>query len=116
MSPSLVVIDEFDALVPKRAEGNTSVTDRVVNQFLCYLGKFLFYKFYKLINFRWCCGVKTSLCCCLYRKTRFDRPGIIKTRKNRLTYLCRSTRFLSNLLKKDRKEIINFILKDNPNF
>ncbi len=29
--------DEFDAIVPKRNSGSTGVTDRVVNQFLCYL-------------------------------------------------------------------------------
>jgi peroxin-1 len=28
--------DEFDSLVPKRG-GQSSVTDRIVNQFLCYL-------------------------------------------------------------------------------
>lgn len=44
-SPCILFFDEFDALVPKRAEGSTSVTDRVVNQFLCYLGKFCYYSF-----------------------------------------------------------------------
>jgi peroxin-1 len=29
--------DEFDSLCPKRGGGSTSVTDRIVNQFLCYL-------------------------------------------------------------------------------
>ncbi|CAD5234277.1 unnamed protein product [Bursaphelenchus xylophilus] len=35
--PSLIVFDEFDALVPKRGHDNTGVTDRVVNQFLTEL-------------------------------------------------------------------------------
>lgn len=34
--PSILFFDEFDSLVPKRG-GQTSVTDRIVNQFLCYL-------------------------------------------------------------------------------
>lgn len=43
MKPCAVIFDEFDAIVPKRQSGSTSVTDRVVNQyiivrrFLCYL-------------------------------------------------------------------------------
>jgi peroxin-1 len=32
-----VFFDEFDAIVPRRNSGSTGVTDRVVNQFLCYL-------------------------------------------------------------------------------
>lgn len=36
-APSVLFFDEFDSLVPKRGEGSTSVTDRIVNQFLCYL-------------------------------------------------------------------------------
>lgn len=35
--PCIVFFDEFDAIVPKRNSGSTNVTDRVVNQFLCYL-------------------------------------------------------------------------------
>ena len=35
--PSILFFDEFDSLVPKRGSGSTSVTDRIVNQFLCYL-------------------------------------------------------------------------------
>lgn len=35
--PCLLIFDEFDAVVPKRTAGAVSVTDRVVNQFLCYL-------------------------------------------------------------------------------
>eukprot|EP01017_Pseudomicrothorax_dubius_P031364 TRINITY_DN3998_c0_g1_i6.p1 TRINITY_DN3998_c0_g1~~TRINITY_DN3998_c0_g1_i6.p1 ORF type:complete len:231 (+),score=44.94 TRINITY_DN3998_c0_g1_i6:605-1297(+) len=35
--PSIVFFDEFDAVVPKRNAGSTGVTDRIVNQFLCYL-------------------------------------------------------------------------------
>ncbi|EAR89557.2 AAA family ATPase (macronuclear) [Tetrahymena thermophila SB210] len=35
--PSIVFFDEFDAIVPRRNSGSTGVTDRVVNQFLCYL-------------------------------------------------------------------------------
>ena len=33
----MVFFDEFDAIVPRRNSGSTGVTDRVVNQFLCYL-------------------------------------------------------------------------------
>ena len=29
--------DEFDSIVPVRSSSNSGVTDRVVNQFLCYL-------------------------------------------------------------------------------
>eukprot|EP00347_Sterkiella_histriomuscorum_P013019 403366324 len=35
--PSILFFDEFDSLVPRRGSGTTSVTDRIVNQFLCYL-------------------------------------------------------------------------------
>ena len=35
--PWVLFFDEFDALVPKRGSGATGVTDRIVNQFLCYL-------------------------------------------------------------------------------
>lgn len=35
--PSILFFDEFDSLVPKRGSGSASVTDRIVNQFLCYL-------------------------------------------------------------------------------
>jgi len=35
--PCVLFFDEFDSLVPKRGSGQTSVTDRIVNQFLCYL-------------------------------------------------------------------------------
>jgi len=35
--PSILFFDEFDSLVPKRGSGQSSVTDRIVNQFLCYL-------------------------------------------------------------------------------
>lgn len=37
VKPCIVFFDEFDAIVPKRNSGSTNVTDRVVNQFLCYL-------------------------------------------------------------------------------
>lgn len=37
MKPCIVFFDEFESVVPKRQAGNTNVTDRVVNQFLCYL-------------------------------------------------------------------------------
>jgi peroxin-1 len=36
-SPCIIFLDEFDAIVPRRNSGSTGVTDRVVNQFLCYL-------------------------------------------------------------------------------
>ena len=35
--PSILFFDEFDSLVPKRGSSQSAVTDRVVNQFLCYL-------------------------------------------------------------------------------
>ena len=35
--PTILFFDEFDSLVPKRGSGQSSVTDRIVNQFLCYL-------------------------------------------------------------------------------
>ena len=35
--PSVILFDEFEAIVPKRGSGSTAVTDRVVNQFLCEL-------------------------------------------------------------------------------
>jgi len=35
--PTILFFDEFDSLVPKRGSGQTVVTDRIVNQFLCYL-------------------------------------------------------------------------------
>ena len=35
--PSILFFDEFDSLVPKRGSNQNSVTDRIVNQFLCYL-------------------------------------------------------------------------------
>eukprot|EP00606_Chrysophyceae_sp_TOSAG23-5_P001511 GSChrysophyteH2.ASY1.ANO1.758.1 assembled CDS len=34
---TLIFLDEFEALVPKRGKDNTGVTDRVVNQFLTFL-------------------------------------------------------------------------------
>ena len=37
VSPSIVFFDEFEAVVPRRNSSNSGVTDRVVNQFLCYL-------------------------------------------------------------------------------
>ena len=36
-APSLLFLDEFDALAPVRGSDNTGVTDRVVNQLLTYL-------------------------------------------------------------------------------
>ena len=33
----MLYFDEFDSIVPKRGSGSTSVTDRIVNQFLTYL-------------------------------------------------------------------------------
>lgn len=36
LKPCLLFFDEFDAIVPRRNSGSNSVTDRVVNQFLCY--------------------------------------------------------------------------------
>jgi peroxin-1 len=35
--PCVLFFDEFDSLVPMRGNGSTSVTDRIVNQFLTYL-------------------------------------------------------------------------------
>ena len=35
--PCVLFFDEIDSLVPKRGSGSTSVTDRIVNQFLTYL-------------------------------------------------------------------------------
>ena len=35
--PSILFFDEFDSLVPKRGSSQSAVTDRIVNQFLCYL-------------------------------------------------------------------------------
>lgn len=35
--PTILFFDEFDSLVPRRGSGQTVVTDRIVNQFLCYL-------------------------------------------------------------------------------
>ena len=35
--PSVIFFDELDAIVPRRNSDNTGVTDRIVNQFLCYL-------------------------------------------------------------------------------
>jgi peroxin-1 len=37
MKPAILFFDEFDSLVPKRGSGQSGVTDRIVNQFLCYL-------------------------------------------------------------------------------
>ena len=37
VSPSIIFFDEFETIVPRRNSQNTGVTDRVVNQFLCYL-------------------------------------------------------------------------------
>lgn len=37
VAPSVVFFDEFESIVPKRTANNTGVTDRIVNQFLCYL-------------------------------------------------------------------------------
>ena len=36
-SPSILFLDEFDSLAPRRGSDNTGVTDRVVNQLLTYL-------------------------------------------------------------------------------
>lgn len=35
--PSILFFDEFDSIVPVRSSSTASVTDRIVNQFLCYL-------------------------------------------------------------------------------
>ena len=37
INPCIIFFDEFDSIVPRRNSGNTQVTDRLVNQFLCYL-------------------------------------------------------------------------------
>lgn len=37
VKPSLIVFDEFEAIVPKRGSGISASTDRIVNQFLCEL-------------------------------------------------------------------------------
>jgi SpoVK/Ycf46/Vps4 family AAA+-type ATPase len=36
-SPCVLFFDEFDSIAPQRGNDNTGVTDRVVNQLLCYL-------------------------------------------------------------------------------
>jgi SpoVK/Ycf46/Vps4 family AAA+-type ATPase len=36
-APSVVFFDEFESVAPQRGHDNTGVTDRVVNQLLCYL-------------------------------------------------------------------------------
>ena len=36
-APCVVFFDEFDSVAPRRGNSNTGVTDRVVNQLLCYL-------------------------------------------------------------------------------
>ena len=36
-SPSILFLDEFDSLAPRRGSDNTGVTDRVVNQLLTFL-------------------------------------------------------------------------------
>ncbi len=35
--PSILFFDEFDSIVPVRNSSTAAVTDRIVNQFLCYL-------------------------------------------------------------------------------
>lgn len=37
VAPSIIFFDEFESIVPRRNSSGTGVTDRVVNQFLCYL-------------------------------------------------------------------------------
>lgn len=37
VAPSIIFFDQFESIVPRRNSSNTGVTDRVVNQFLCYL-------------------------------------------------------------------------------
>eukprot|EP00826_Nyctotherus_ovalis_P001766 TRINITY_DN10310_c0_g2_i7.p1 TRINITY_DN10310_c0_g2~~TRINITY_DN10310_c0_g2_i7.p1 ORF type:complete len:184 (-),score=49.38 TRINITY_DN10310_c0_g2_i7:67-618(-) len=39
-APSVIFFDEFDSLAPIRGSGSTGVTDRLVNQLLCYLDGF----------------------------------------------------------------------------
>ena len=36
VSPSIIFFDEFESIVPRRNSSNTSVTDRVVNQFFFF--------------------------------------------------------------------------------
>ena len=36
-APCVIFFDEFDSVAPQRGQDNTGVTDRVVNQLLCYL-------------------------------------------------------------------------------
>lgn len=36
-APAVIFFDEFDSVAPQRGHDNTGVTDRVVNQLLCYL-------------------------------------------------------------------------------
>lgn len=37
LRPSIIIFDEFEAIVPKRGSGISASTDRIVNQFLCEL-------------------------------------------------------------------------------
>lgn len=37
VAPSIIFFDQFQSIVPRRNSSGTGVTDRVVNQFLCYL-------------------------------------------------------------------------------
>ncbi|CAD8048003.1 unnamed protein product [Paramecium primaurelia] len=37
LSPCIIFLDEIDSVVPVRTSSHSGVTDRVVNQFLCYL-------------------------------------------------------------------------------
>ena len=39
-TPCIIFFDEFDSLAPTRGSGSTGVTDRLVNQLLCYLDGF----------------------------------------------------------------------------
>ncbi len=39
-SPCVIFFDEFDSLAPIRGSGSTGVTDRIVNQLLCYMDGF----------------------------------------------------------------------------
>ena len=36
-APCIIFLDELESIVPKRGSGSTGVTDRIVNQFLCYM-------------------------------------------------------------------------------